>query len=172
MTNRTHAGLLLLALAAGLAGCGRAGSRSPIAPSTDQTQQTTRPGGSGGDTYNVADVILSGVVYEMTPMGRVPIEGARVLLDHFHVFPAPDVVTDSRGFFSFKPVWVCPCSWAPWVDAGITSIYVEKDGYEMPAGQPASVFHHPLYPDVRPDDRLRDVTIDGDTRVDIHLVRR
>jgi hypothetical protein len=172
MTNRTHTGLLLLALAVGLAGCEGASSRSPTAPLTPQPPQTTRPGGNGPDTYNVADVILSGVVYEITPMGRVPIEGVQVLLDYFHVFPAPHVVTDSHGFFSFKSVWVCPCSWAPWVDAGITSIYVEKDGYEIPAGQPASVFHHPLYPDVRPDDRLRDVTIDGDTRVDIQLVRR
>ena len=60
--------------------------------------------------------------------------------DYFHVLPAPDVVTDSEGFFSFRRVWVCPCSWAPWVDAGITSIWVDKEGYEVPAGQPASIF--------------------------------
>ena len=105
-------------------------------------------------------------------MGRVPIEGVRVLLDYFHVFPAPDVVTDSQGFFSFRPVWVCPCSWAPWVDAGITSIYVDKDGYEVPAGQPASVFGRRPGTDVPPDLRLRDVTINGETRFDIELVRR
>jgi hypothetical protein len=50
--------------------------------------------------------------------------------------------------------------------------HVEKDGYDIPAGQPASVFHHPPLPDVRPDDRLRDVPINGDTRFDIELVRR
>ena len=105
-------------------------------------------------------------------MGRVPIEGVKVWGDYFHVFPAPTVVTDAQGFFSFKPVWVCPCSWAAWVDAGITSIYVEKDGYKGPAGQSASVFHHPLYPDAPRDDGLRDVTINGDTRIDIQLVRR
>jgi hypothetical protein len=158
-----------------LAGCEGASSRSPIAPSTPPPQRTPRNAGSGPDTYDVADVILSGVVYEMTPMGRVPIEGVLVLSDWFHLFPAPSVpsvVTDSRGFFSFRPVWVCPCSWAPWVEAGITSIWVDKDGYEAPAGQPASIFGRRLDPDVLPDGRLRDVTINGNTRFDIELVRR
>ena len=99
----------------------------------------------------MADVILSGVVYEVTPMGRVPIEGVRIQSDCFHVFPRPDVVTDSQGFFSFRPVWVCPCSWAPWVDAGITSIWVDKDGYEVPAGQQASIFGRRLDPGVLPE---------------------
>jgi hypothetical protein len=164
--------IALLLLAVSLVGCDRASSRSPTAPSTPQPQQAPRPTRSGSDTYHVADVIVSGVVYEETPTGRVPIEGVHVLSDFFHVLPAANVVTDSQGFFSFRRVWVCPCSWAPWVNAGITSLWVDKDGYQGPAGQPASVFHHPLYPDVRPDDRLRDVTINGDTRFDIQLVRR
>jgi hypothetical protein len=155
-----------LALAAGLTGCDAAHPRGPSAPSAAQPQQTPR------DTSAVADVILSGVVYEVTATGRVPIEGVQVMSDYFHVFPTADVVTDSQGFFSFEPVWVCPCSWAPWVDAGITSIYAVKDGYEVPAGQPASIFGRRLGSDVRPDLRLRDVAIDGDTRFDIELVRR
>lgn len=170
MANRTHPGVLVV-LVAGLAGCEGA-SPAPTAPSTAQPQQPPGLAGSGRDTYSVADVNLSGVVYEMTPMGRVPIEGVRVQLDHFHVFPANDVVTDSQGVFSFRRVWVCPCSWAPWVDTGITTVYVDKDGYKSPTGQPASVFHHPLYPDAPRDYQLRDVTIDGDTRFDIELVRR
>lgn len=168
MTNRTHAGFLVLVLAAGLAGCEGASAPLPIAPSPP----TPPSAGSGRDTYHVADVILSGVVYEVTPMGRVPIEGVRVQSDYFHVFPTPDVVTDSQGFFSFRPIWVCPCSWAPWVDAGITAIYVERDDYKVPSGQPASIFGRRLDPGVLPDDRLRDVTINGDTRIDIQLVRR
>ena len=171
MTNRTHTGFLLVMLVAGLAGCEGA-SPSPTTPSSARPQQSPGPAGSGRDTYSVADVNLSGVVYEVTPMGRVPIEGVRVQSDYFHVFPAPDVVTDSQGFFSFRGVWVCPCSWAPWVDAGITSIYVDKDGYEVPAGQPASIFGRRLGTDVPPDLRLRDVPINGDTRFDIQLVRR
>jgi len=58
------------------------------------------------------------------------------------------------------------------VDAGITSIYVEKDGYEVPAAQPASIFGRRLGTDVPKDLRLRDVAINGDTRFDIELVRQ
>jgi hypothetical protein len=171
MATRTHTGFLLVVLVAGLAGCEGA-SRAPTAPSTAQPQQPPGLAGGGRDTYSVADVNLSGVVYEVTPMGQVPLEGVRVQSDNFHIFPSPDVVTDSNGFFSFRRVWVCPCSWAPWVDAGITAIYVEKDGYDVPAGQSASIFGRRLNPDVLPDLRLRDVQINGDTRFDVQLVRR
>lgn len=172
MKNRTHPGLLVLVLAAGLAGCEGASSRSPTAPSTPQPEQAPQPTGSGPDTYDVADVILSGVVYEVTPMGRVPIEGVLVQSDWWHMFPTPDVVTDSRGFFSFRPVWVCPCSLAPWVDAGTTALWVNKDGYQAPAGQPASIFHNRPGTTAPPDSHYRDVTINGDTRFDIELVRQ
>jgi hypothetical protein len=177
MTNRALLGFLLVVLATGLAGCDGASSPSPTAPTTAQPQPPPPPPPpppptGGFDSYNVANVTLSGVVYEMTSMGRVPIEGVLVRSDYFHMFPTPDVVTDSRGFFSFRPVWVCPCSLALWVDAGITAIWVDKDGYEVQAGQPASVFGRRLDPDVRPDLRLRDVTINGDTRFDVELVRR
>ena len=75
MTNRTHTGILLPVLAARLTACDGADPRGPSAPSTLQPQQTPRPAGSGRDTYDVADVMLSGMVYEVTPMGRAPIEG-------------------------------------------------------------------------------------------------
>ena len=173
MTNRTHLGFLLVVLATGLAGCNGASPSSPTAPSTAQPTQipTPAPPTPSFDGYSVADVELSGVVYEMTPTGRVPIAGVRVT-DYFHVHRAHSAVTDAQGFFSFGSVWVCPCSWAPWVDGGITSIWVDKDGYEAPAGQPASVFERGLDPNVRRDLRLRDVTINGDTRFDVELVRR
>ena len=172
MTKRTFTGFLLLALAVGMAGCEGASSRSPTAPLTPQPPQAPRPTASGPDTYYVADVILSGVVYEVTPMGRVPIEGVLVQSDWWHMFPTPDVVTDSRGFFSFRPVWVCPCSLAPWVDAGVTALWVNKEGYQAPAGQPASIFSNRPGGPYPPDSHYRDVTIDGDTRLDIQLVRQ
>jgi hypothetical protein len=158
--------ILMLVLWSGLAGCG---GSAPTAPSASRLPQPT---GNGRDTYQVADVVLSGVVYEMTSRGRVPIEGVRVQSDYFHVFPTADAITDSQGFFSFRPIWVCPCSWAPWVDAGVTSIWVDKVGYEAPAGQPASIFGRRLDPGVPPDLRLRDVPINGDTPFDVELVRR
>lgn len=160
-SHRTHAAILLVVLASGLAGCDGGGSRSATAPSP-QPQQAPRP----------ATNSLSGVVYEMTSTGRIPVEGVLVQSDYFHAFPTPDVVTDAQGFFSFRPVWVCPCEWAPWVNAGITAIVVDKEGYEAPAGQPPSVFRHPLYPEAPHDLRVRDVTISGDTRFDVELVRR
>jgi hypothetical protein len=175
MTNRTRLGFLLLVLAMGLGGCGGASSPSPTAPTTAPPQQAPPPPPPtprGFDSYDVANVTLSGVVYEMTPMGRVPIEGVLVRSDWFHMFPTPDVVTDSRGFFSVRPVWVCPCSLAPWVDAGITALWVEKDRYEAPAGMPTSTFNNRPGTTAPPDSRLRDVAINGDTRFDIELVRR
>jgi hypothetical protein len=171
MTNRTLTGFLLLAVAAGLSGCDGGTPVSPTAPAV-AVPQTPAPPAPTPDGYAVADVTLSGMVYEETPMGRVPIEGVFIRSDWWHMFPTPDVVTDSRGFFSFRRVWVCPCSSAPWVDAGITALWVDKDGYQAPAGQPFSVFDNRPGTTAPPDRHLRDVTIDGDTRFDIQLVRR
>jgi hypothetical protein len=111
MTNSTHLRWLLLLLAAGLAGCDGAVPTSPTVPSAAVSQPlpTPTPGGPG---YAVADVTLSGMVFEMTPTGRVPIEGARVFLSDDQ-----DIATDSNGLFSFRPVWVCPCTYHSWATA-------------------------------------------------------
>ena len=111
----------------------------------------------------MVNVTLSGVVYEVTPTGRVPIEGVI-----FYSSEQALGATDINGLFSVRPVWVCPCSWAPSVDAAITAIYWEKDGYEDPAGQPDSIF----CPGRVSGAGWRDVKINGDTRLDIELVRR
>jgi len=109
----------------------------------------------------VADVTVSGVIFEMTPTGRVPIEGATVANGEGWFG-----LTDADGSFSFRPVWVCPCAAEPGVDAGTTSLWVGKDGYEDPAGQPPSRFSSYAGPG------YRDLMINGDTRIDIQLVRR
>jgi hypothetical protein len=57
----------------------------------------------------------------------------------------------------------------PLADAGMTSIQVSKQGYEDPAGLPA-LFSPYAVPGV--SDGWRDVKINGDTRLDIQLVRR
>ena len=102
MTNKRHAGFLLMVLAAELAGCNDAGATSPTAAALPQPTPTPAPPTPSGPGYAVADVTLSGVVFEMTPTGRVPIEGARVYLADDQ-----DIGTDTNGFFSFRPVWVC-----------------------------------------------------------------
>jgi len=73
--------------------------------------------------------------------------------------------TDGNGFFSFRPVRVCPCWSSPSIPAGTTLLFIEKNGYDDPPGLPESAFrpHGPGF---------RDVMIDGDTRVRIQLVRR
>ncbi len=156
-------GILMLVLAIGLAGCDGARTPSPTAP-TPQPRQTLQPANSGGDTYYMTDMTLSGMVYETTPTGRVPIPGVRLWSSEQAM-----VSTDVNGLFRVRPVWVCPCSFAPAVESGISSLHWEKDGYEDPAGQPASAFH---FLPVNPGSGWRDVKIDGDTRLDIELVRR
>jgi len=153
-------GFLLLALATGLAGCNghRVTGTSPSA----STPQPLPP--TGDSSYSVADVTLSGVVYEMTPNGRVPIEGVSVSNGEGGL-----AVTDADGFYSIRPVWVCPCSSQPWIDGGTTLLWVQKDGYGDPALQPVSVFTRGI---PNPGPGWRDVRIDGDTRFDTELLGR
>jgi hypothetical protein len=65
-----------------------------------------------------------------------------------------------------QPVWVCPSAAQPWVPAGMTFVWVLKEGYDAPPGQPRSVFGDAAA------GNSRDVKIEGDTRVEIRLVRR
>ena len=111
----------------GVAGCDDARSSSPTASSPVQPPPTPQP--TPGDA--VADVTLSGVVFEMTPAGRVPVAGARVFLSDDQ-----DMLTDASGFFSYTPVWVCPCRHHSWLAAGNTIIWAGKDGYDDMPGQP------------------------------------
>ncbi len=161
MTIRTRTGLLLLVLAAGLPGCDGGRPSVPSGPSTLPPPQTPSPGNSA---FSVADVTLSGVVSEVTPNGLVPLEGVGVSNGEGEY-----AVTDANGFFSIRPVWVCPCSAQPWIEAGTTLLWLYQDGYDDPAGQPPSLFARGL---VNPGPGWRDVTIDGDTRFDTQLVRR
>ncbi|MEO6236917.1 MAG: hypothetical protein ABIQ52_07935 [Vicinamibacterales bacterium] len=161
MTSRTLTGILILVLTAGLAGCDGAGSRSPTAPSTAPLPQTPQ-------TTHMANVTLSVVVYEMTPMGRVPLRGIRVYASEW-----ASGATDANGLFTTTPVWVCPCSFAPWVAAGITQISVEANDPFQDSAVPPSVFytgHDPVPPGQ--SWAVRDVMIIGDTRIEVELARR
>jgi hypothetical protein len=163
MTNRTHAGFLPLLLAVGLAGCNGADTPLPSAPSA-QPEQTLARADSGGATYYMTNVTLSGVFYEVTRTGRVPIEGVQ-----YWSSEQAQGFTDINGSFRVRPVWVCPCSRIPSVESGITSIQWGKDGYDDPPGQPDSIFHF-LPEAVTSGSGWRDVKINGDTRLDIELV--
>lgn len=165
MTNSIHTGFLPLVLAVGLAGCNGANTPSPTAPSEPQPTLTLTLSHSGGDTYYMTNLTLSGMVYEVTPTGRVPIAGVQLWSSE-----QAGGVTDINGLFRVRPVWVCPCSFAPSVEPGISSIQWNKDGYDDPAGQAASIFD-PV-PVAVTGSGWRDVKINGDTRLDIELVRR
>ena len=159
MTNRTITRLVVLGLTAGLAGCERA-RLPPTGPTI--VDEPSAPGQPGNPAFQVADVTLSGVVYEETPAGRVPITD--VLIANGEGWSG---LTDANGFFSFRPVWVCPCAAHTAVPAGTTSLWIGKDGYRDPDGKAASSFGS-FY--VNPG--YRDVAITGDTRVEFQLVKR
>jgi hypothetical protein len=127
-------------------------------PQTPQTPQTT----------DMANVTLSVVVYEMTPMGRVPLKGVRVYASEW-----ASGATDANGLFATTPVRVCPCSFAPWVAAGITQISVEAKEPFQDSAVPPSVFYtgHDPVP-AGQSWAVRDVMINGDTRIEVDLARR
>jgi hypothetical protein len=160
MTNSFTCTAFLLLLLTGMAGCDSSQSPSPTAPTIIQPPPTPQPNGHG---EYVVDVTLSVVVFEMTPAGRTPLEGVQVWSSE-HAMG----VTDAHGVFRVKPVWVCPCAWAPAVVADMTSVYWQKKGYEDPAGQPDSIFHLDRYP----GGGWRDAKISGDTRIEIELVKQ
>ncbi len=166
MRDRTL-GLAGLVLALGLGGCG--GFDSPVTPVTPSQvpPQAVVPAPAPGSLfppgYTLRGVSLSGVVYELTPKGRIPIARAIVYCEpcgeQTHTF----ATADDKGFYHFSGdlasgggVWVFPRAFTP-----IAVGFYNKD-YEDPPGLP-TMGHGPGW---------REVLIDGDTRLDIELVRR
>jgi carboxypeptidase family protein len=96
--------------------------------------------------------ILSGVVFDMTDTGQVPVEGVEIYCDSCG---SPDghtwVYTDADGFYSLA-----------WAVDGVHPLYVTKAGYGIfdPTGKL-----------VDRSGRIN-ATVKGDTRFDIQLVRR
>ena len=160
MNFRTPIRVLVLVSALPLVDCGSA-TEVPTAPS--QTQLPVPPATANSDpAFHVTEATLSGVVFENTPSGRVPIQGVDVLNGE-----GGATTTDAKGAYSLRPLWVCPCAAQPWVEAGTTFLWIRKEGYGDPAGTPASVFGRGT---TLPG--TRDVKVEGDTRFDIELVRR
>lgn len=118
---------------------------------------TTKPVSVAGDLrldFEMArsgPYTLSGMVFEMTAEGRVPVEGVSVYCDSCgspegHTFAD----TDNEGLYSFG-----------WAQPGEVALIVRKDGYGL--GSP--VRNGPL-------EGWIVAIINGDTRFDIELVRR
>ena len=148
MTNRTRTISVAVGLAVLLSACD-SGSRSPSPTSP------SRPPGPVAPTTPApppATFTLSGVVFELTPTGRAPIEGVQVYCDSCgspdgHTF----AYTDTNGFYSFS-----------WAQDGITPLLVRKAGYDV-------LNQIRTFPDGTGE---RDAAVKGDTRFDIQLVRR
>ena len=105
----------------------------------------------------MSEVTLSGLVYEVTPAGVIPIEGVAVYCEPCGVETHTWVYTDSNGFYSFFGVWL---------DGVPTRLNVGKNGFVDPPGLPQTTWPNPSGPG------WREVKITGDTRFDIELVRR
>jgi hypothetical protein len=115
---------------------------SPTSPSPSSPTSPAAP---------VLTYTLSGVVFEMTAVGRTPIQEVSVYCDSCgdplgHTFSD----TDANGFYSFS-----------WTANGHTALIVRKDGYRLAGNPPAG-----------PVDGWIVAAVNGDTRFDIELVQR
>ena len=160
MNNRTHRGIFILTLAAGLTGCDGSALRVPTAPSTTTstpTVTTTAAGPRSWPSGTLLEITLSGTVYEMTPTGRVPIEGVTLYCELCGADTHTWAYTDSTGVYRFTGVWV---------DGRPTSVHIGKDGYRDPAGVPRPTPPNPS------GAGWREVMVSGNTRFDVELVRQ
>jgi hypothetical protein len=160
MANGLKARSLLLVLATTLGGCDS--TNLPSAPSTVQqpvamvAPQPPAPSWPPGPF--TADATLSGIVFEMTPAGPVPIEGVAIYCELCREATHSWARSDANGFYRFTGVWAL---------GGLpTSISVGKDGFIDPIGLPPPTPPNPSGPG------WREVRIDGDTRFDVELIRR
>jgi hypothetical protein len=161
--HSTQAGMILLALALGLAGCSRSNLfTAPSAPSAvPPSPPVTSPPAFPGLSF-LPDTTLSGMVYETgADSSRLGIEGVSVYCEACGESTHNYAYTDSKGEYVFpRGVWTDGCSSCP------VGIWVSKDGYQDPPGTPKSTPPNPSGPG------WRQVVIHGDTRFDIELVRR
>ncbi len=165
MTTRPRTAIVALILAHGLAaGCSGASS-APTAPTVLTTSSTIPPAGFRYPTNpTLMSVAIFGVVSEVTANGPQPIEGVDIYCDSCGEVGHSSVRTDATGSYRFSGDLAS--GGGVWVQRGITNyLIVTKGGYQDPPGLPA-----PTWPSTLAG--WREVTIDGDTRFDIQLVRR
>jgi hypothetical protein len=153
MIIRTYTEVLVLALTMGVAGCDGANSPAATAPSAVQAPPpppAPTPIRAQFPPGVLSAYTLSGVVFEVTTMGRTPIAGAEVYCELCGEETHSWAFTDSSGNYSFTGVWTTPGSPTP--------VWFGKEGYTDPLGDKASGPRH--------------VMVNGDTRFDVELVRK
>ena len=147
MTNRKQSGFIVLVFAAGLTGCDGTNPSTPTGPSTVPPQPIVRPAPSAPA---MLDVTISGMVFELTPSGRAPIEGVILHCGACGAETHAWAYTDSEGVYEFVGVWPDGCP---------QPSLVEKARVWRPSGLPTRGLPQPSRPG------SRTVTIDGDTRL-------
>ena len=163
MTHKAHTGLFAMVLAAVLTACGSGGPASPTGPSPSSPQSAVPPvARTNGYPGQLIGVTLYGVVYEVTATGRSPIADVTVYCDPCGEYGHAWARTDENGYYSFNGdlasgggIWVSGSS--------SISLSVTKEGYSDPVGQPGIPG--------RLGAGWRDVVVNGDTRVDVELVK-
>lgn len=129
---------------------------TPLSPAAI-TAPTAGPVPTPPGSVNASSV-LYGVVVEITSTGRTPVEGVTVYLETCSLSNCPDiksheVITDKDGGYRIAGVY----------DGSLNFLWARNAVYEMAA---------PMAPGTCPDGCDRVVTVNGETRLDIELVRR
>src|SRR5262245_19307501 len=107
MRNLAGTGVVLFMLV-GLAGCTGAGSPTPPTAPSPVSSAPPLPAAQpvSGFAYNAGAVLVnasvSGVVYEITPTGQVPLSDVSVYCDACGEVGHTERITDKRGFYSFS----------------------------------------------------------------------
>lgn len=137
---------------------------TPLSPSAVPQQAAPAPtnGFVYGGGYILKGVTLFGEVFESTPTGRVPIAGVTVYCDACGAFGHTAVQTDSHGVYRFSGD--LSAGGGVWVSGATTPLNVGKEGYRDPDGLPSLTWRVS-------GQGWREVRIDGDTQLDIELVR-
>jgi len=105
--------------------------------------------------YTLTGVSLSGTVYESTAKGPMSIVGALVYCELCGKLTHSWATADANGFYSFSGDLAS--GGGIWLAAGQRiTVYVQADGYRDPSGSLGQ----------------RYLSIVGDTRLDLELVRR
>ena len=142
---------------------------APTSPTTVSAQPTPVPAQRAplsNDLFVRMPWSLTGLVFETTSSGSgyAPVLGVTVYCDACGEFGHTWTTTDASGFYRFSGdvaggggVGVAPGT--------TTYLIVDKEGYKDPAGLPAT-----FWGGSRPG--FRELTMRGDTRFDIELVRR
>lgn len=152
-------------LAAGLSGCGASPVPSQPSGVPPSSAVVHTPWTGYPTAMTLMGVNLSGVVFESTAAGRVPVAGVSVYCDQCGEVGHTFVETDANGVFRFSGD--IAAGGGVWVQSGFTTyVIATKDGYADPPGMPVSTWPG------RPPAGWREATVAGDTQLDIQLVRR